>query len=331
VPPIEKRGGTLPLRDDARPAGFKDCGLMRYGWLANGSAGFENLLAGAEDPLCRSFRELTVFEPRLDITSRLIPAWQLEDRTQEKGHAFGLGFANTSWRRRGVMAVAFQGVPENDVSHLVKTRRVGMLGQLTDRDAALNRIALDVAVQVIEVLLRDVQRGQSRFGIPMGRFDRLGVGLTFGLLQAEPARREFEARKYLFAAAGIAGSSETAFGPTFDGDRHPQRERFLSLADGPTQGFPATEARDGRQGQALLTELDGRQDLVADAEAVKPAESLTDDPGLGEGLFEKGCEFVVHGASSEKREGTVPVGERYTPRGMEKPAKAGKVCCVSSG
>jgi hypothetical protein len=205
VPPIEKRGGTLPLRDDARPAGFKDCGLMRYGWLANGSAGFENLLAGAEDPLCRSFRELTVFEPRLDITSRLIPAWQLEDRTQEKGHAFGLGFANTSWRRRGVMAVAFQGVPENDVSHLVKTRRVGMLGQLTDRDAALNRIALDVAVQVIEVLLRDVQRGQSRFGIPMGRFDRLGVGLTFGLLQAEPARREFEARKYLFAAAGIAG------------------------------------------------------------------------------------------------------------------------------
>jgi hypothetical protein len=210
VPPIEKRGGTLPLRDDARPAGFKDCGLMRYGWLANGSAGFENLLAGAEDPLCRSFRELTVFEPRLDITSRLVPAWQLEDRTQEKGHAFGLGFANTSWRRRGVMAVAFQGVPENDVSHLVKTRRVGMLGQLTDRDAALNRIALDVAVQVIEVLLRDVQRGQSRFGIPMGRFDRLGVGLTFGLLQAEPARREFEARKYLFAAAGIAGSSETA-------------------------------------------------------------------------------------------------------------------------
>lgn len=71
--------------------------------------------------------------------------------------------------------------------------------------------------------------------------------------------------------------------------------------------------------------------LVADAETVKPAESLTDDPGLGKSLFEKGCEFVVHGASSEKREGTVPVGERYTPRGMEKPAKAAKVCCVSSG
>ena len=199
-----------------------------------------------------------------------------------------------------------------------------MLGQLTDRDAALNRIALDVAVQVIEVLLRDVQRGQSRFGIPMGRFDGLGVGLTFGLLQAEPARREFEARKYLFAAAGIAVIVSNHLPvPTLDGDRHPQRERFLSLADGPTQRLPATEARDGRQGQALLTELDGRQDLVADAEAVKPAESLTDDPGLGEGLFEKGCEFVVHGASSEKREGTVPVGERYTPRGMEKPAKAG--------
>jgi hypothetical protein len=67
-----------------------------------------------------------------------------------------------------------------------------------------------------------------------------------------------------------------------------------------------------------LTELDGRQDLVADAEAVKPAESLTDDPGLGEGLFEKGCEFVVHGASSEKRKAPSPSGSDTLPVGWKK-------------
>jgi hypothetical protein len=35
-----------------------------------------------------------------------------------------------------------------------------------------------------------------------------------------------------------------------------------------------------------LVELDGRQNLVANAEAVEPAVGRADDPGLGESPFE---------------------------------------------
>ncbi|MBK7676198.1 MAG: hypothetical protein IPJ27_16380 [Candidatus Accumulibacter sp.] len=38
--------------------------------------------------------------------------------------------------------------------------------------------------------------------------------------------------------------------------------------------------------QAPVMKLDGRQDLVANAEAVEPAVGRADDPGLGEGPFE---------------------------------------------
>src|SRR3989338_9999927 len=79
-----------------------------------------------------------------------------------------------------------------------------------------------------------------------------------------------------------------------------------------------------------LMKLDCRQNLVANAEAMEPAVSLAHDARLGESLFEKLCKFFVHGASNEKREGTIPGGGRYTPRGIENRPWPGYFCCITT-
>ena len=70
-------------------------------------------------------------------------------------------------------------------------------------------------------------------------------------------------------------------------------------------------------------QLNGCQNLVADAEAMEPSISGTDDSWLRERLREQGCKLVMHEASKEKWGGTVPVGEQCVPRGMKFPVEAG--------
>ena len=100
------------------------------------------------------------------------------------------------------MAIGFQRVPKNDMSDLVKPGLVGMLGQRTDRNATSYRIALHIAVHEIEVLQRDIQCRQSRFGIPLWRFDGLDVVFAFGLRQAELVTRLHRAKLAIAESLG---------------------------------------------------------------------------------------------------------------------------------
>ena len=151
----------------------------------------------------------------LDVAAGLVDAGELQRRTAEECHGFGLTLAEGARRGLAVGLPSFGGVAEQDVGELVEPRLGGERIDRVNGDHAVPGEAEAVAVDVIEQDLLDLKPLECLTSVPVRNLwcrNRIAVGLA----QDEPARLTDEPGHDV---AGLVGG-----GPHDSGDDSDPRE-----------------------------------------------------------------------------------------------------------
>lgn len=146
-------------------------------------AGFHDPVGGAENLLRAPPRQLAAVEPALHEVEALCLAGKIEQRAQDVGDTLGPGLRDVAGGLRAITHVARGRVTQQHVRHLVKPGLVIQQIQRADANRPTNGIPQGVPKQLLEGLLRDIERRHRKRCIPL-RHDQLRHEvLTLGLLE----------------------------------------------------------------------------------------------------------------------------------------------------